>query len=367
MIASYRACRDRPEHEDSRERCLESRSAAADRAELDGEVNYVGSHTVHVLREVDGAPLQPALVQALLQRRVCQPAPCRTLRCTRGGQYTDAAGNTVPFDPAVNNTAFYHILFQTSAVNGNYNALQAGLTEQVGGLSLTGSYTVRAFAGQRQRSLVPGAGDSGLPTQSVRSGNEYGNSDYGRAAAFCGGGHLCIADRAWPAVSLQRLLGRVLDGIQISGIQQVQTGLPFDLRGTVDNLHPECSTGHSWSASPIRRIAARSLLPELSTGPAVTAFANAPFGEDVSIRRNKFHGPGFVNTDAVFQKTQQLHENLRLVFRVEGYNVFNHPNFDSPSSLNISDPTFGQSTSQVGQNDGTTGARQLQGAIKVIF
>jgi hypothetical protein len=52
---------------------------------------------------------------------------------------------------------------------------------------------------------------------------------------------------------------------------------------------------------------------------------------------------------------------------VESYNLFNHPNFTSPGDLTFSDPTFGQSFSQVGQNDGTTGARQLQGAIKVVF
>ena len=47
-----------------------------------------------------------------------------------GGQYTDSQGNTVNFNPAVNNQAFFHILFQTAAVNGNYNALQARMTER---------------------------------------------------------------------------------------------------------------------------------------------------------------------------------------------------------------------------------------------
>ena len=30
------------------------------------ELNYVGSHSTHVLREIDGAPPQPALVAALI-------------------------------------------------------------------------------------------------------------------------------------------------------------------------------------------------------------------------------------------------------------------------------------------------------------
>jgi hypothetical protein len=102
------------------------------------------------------------------------------------------------------------------------------------------------------------------------------------------------------------------------------------------------------------------------------AFANAPFDESVSIHRNKFYGPGFINTDVVLQKTQTLREQVKLVFRAESYNVFNHPNMSAPdtvshNSLTLGSPTFGVSTSQVGQNDGTTGARQIQGAIKLIF
>ncbi len=333
---------------------------------LTAELNYVGSHTVHALREVDGAPPQPALVQALLNQGVPASALQNTALYT-GGQYTDAAGNTVAFDPAVNNTAFFHILFQTSEVNGNYNALQARLTEQVGGLSLTGSYTFAHSLDNGSDPLVPGAGGSGLPRNPFNVANEYGNSDTDVRQRFVAAGTYALPIGHGQRYLSSGLLGRVLDGIQISGIQQVQTGLPFDLRGSVDNLHAGVLDRPQLVGKPYPSNRGQKLATGVVTGPSVTAFANAPFGEDVAIRRNTFHGPGFVNTDAVFQKSQQLHENLRLVLRVEGYNVLNHPNFESPSSLNISDPTFGQSTGQVGQNDGTTGARQLQGAIKVIF
>ena len=75
------------------------------------------------------------------------------------------------------------------------------------------------------------------------------------------------------------------------------------------------------------------------------------------------------HNDVVFQKTQTLREQVKLVFRAESYNVFNHPNLTAPtfSSLGIASSTFGVSQSQVGQNDGTTGARQIQGALKLIF
>jgi hypothetical protein len=333
---------------------------------LTGELNYVGSHSTHVLREVDGAPVQPALVQQLLSQGVPASALQRAA-LYNGGVYTDAAGNPVKFGQAVYNQAFDHILFQTAAASGNYNALQARVTELVGGLSLTASYTYAHALDSGSDPLTPGAGNNGLPRNPFDLAAEYGNADFdvrhrGTVAATY----------ALPIGHGQRFLangfvGRVFEGIQISGIQQAQTGLPFDLRGTVDNLHTSFNNRPQLVGKPYPSGRGKKVAGGVVEGPAASAFANAPFGQAVSIRRNKFYGPGFVNTDAVFQKTQQLHESVKLVLRVEGYNVFNHPNFTSPNSLTFSSPTFGLSTSEVGQNDGTTGARQLQGAIKVVF
>ena len=79
------------------------------------ETNYVGSHSTHGLREIDGAPPQPALVQAALNAGVL-PSALQRLALFTGG--TDANGKR--FGPLVNNTAFHDELFQTSVVSGNY-------------------------------------------------------------------------------------------------------------------------------------------------------------------------------------------------------------------------------------------------------
>ncbi|HZD46838.1 MAG TPA: TonB-dependent receptor, partial [Acidobacteriaceae bacterium] len=334
---------------------------------LTAELNYVGSHTVHALREIDGAPPQPALVQQLINQGVPTSALQETALYT-GGQYTDSSGNTVMFGPAVNNQAFFHILFQTAEVNGNYNALQFRMTEQVGGLSLTGSYTFAHSLDNGSDTLVQGAGGAGLPRSSFHLADEYGNSDSDVRQRFVAAGTYALPIGHGQHYLSSGFLGRALEGMQISGIQQAQTGLPFELRGTVDNLHsgvlnrPQL-VGKPYPSNRGQKVAGGGVI----TGPALSAFANAPFDQDLSIRRNAFHGPGFVNTDAVFQKTQTLHESVKMVLRVESYNLLNHPNFESPSGLSIADPTFGQSTAQVGQNDGTTGARQLQGAVKIVF
>lgn len=321
------------------------------------ELNYVGNHGTHGLREIDGAPPQPNLVAADLAAGV-SPSALQLNSLYLGG---------ANFDPAVNNTAFFHNLFQTSAVNSNYNALQAKLQGQFSGLQLMGSYTYAHSLDNGADPILPGAGGSGLPRNSFDLGPEYGNSDFDvkQRGTLAASYNLPIGKGS--AYLNSGVLGHVLEGIQISGVQQVQTGLPFDLRGTRDNLHTSVLDRPQMIGSPYPSNRGKIVAAGKITGVSQTAFANAPYGQSVSIHRNKFYGPGFVDTDLVFQKTQSITESVKIVFRAEGYNVLNHPNMTSPASGSISSSLFGISTSQVGQNDGTTGARQLQGALKVIF
>jgi carboxypeptidase family protein len=329
------------------------------------EVNYVGNHSTHGLRAIDGAPPQPNLVQQLIASGV----PEDFLQF--GNLYSGCTVNFcgIDFNPAVNNNAFYHEAFETSVVSSNYNALQARLSGQVGGLTFTGSYTWSHSLDNGSDPIHPGAGDSFFPRNSYNLGPEYGNSDFDVRQRGVVAATYAVPIGIGSAYLNSGLLGHVFEGIQVSGIQQVQTGLPFDLRGTRDSLHTDAADRPQLIGAPYPSGRGTIVAAGKITGPSAAAFTNEPYGENVSIHRNKFYGPGFVNTDVVFQKTQTLHEQVKLIFRAESYNVFNHPNLTSPpaSSLTISSPTFGVSQSQVGQNDGTTGARQIQGALKVVF
>jgi hypothetical protein len=68
----------------------------------------------------------------------------------------------------------------------------------------------------------------------------------------------------------------------------------------------------------------------------------------------------------VIAKQTHITERISLEFRTEVYNIFNHPNFGQPDNF-LGDSTFGQSLSQVGRNDSTTGARQMQFGLKLHF
>ena len=338
-------------------------------ARLTGELNYVGSHSLHALREIDGAPPQPNLVQAAIASGI-DPSDLVNNNLYFGG--TDSNGNS--FGPLVNNTAFFHELFQTSIVSGSYNALQASVKGQTAGATVTASYTYAHSLDNGSDPLAPGAGNSGLPRNSFDLGPEYGNSDFD------------VRHRATVAVVYDvpvgigsahlnhGLVGHILEGIQISGIETAQTGEPFDLRGTVDNLHTSVNNRPEQIGPAYPSGRGSKVSGGVVEGPNAASFTNAPFDENVAIHRNKFYGPGFVNTDAVFQKTQTIFEQAKLVFRVESYNVLNHPNFVTPGNsglstgtITVGSPLFGLTTAQVGQNDGTTGARQIQAALKVVF
>jgi hypothetical protein len=318
------------------------------------EANYVGGHGTHGLREINGNPPQPALIAQLIASGV---APSRLQGQALYQSY-----------PATGNNAFDEVLFQTGISSSNYNALQIKASQRYKGLYFTGSYSFAHSLDDGSDPLSPGNGNSGLPRNNFNLREEYGNSPFdvrqrgtvsavyelpiGRGKGFLAGG----------------LMGRILEGMQLSGITQAQTGIPFDIRGTRDNEHTAVTNRPDQIGNPYPSGPRTSALGKV-TGPAASAFSNAAFGVAPSVSRNKFYGPKFVDTDVTFQKTQSIAEGVKLVLRAESYNVLNHPNFGSPvaGSNSIANPFFGVSISQLGQNDGTTGARQIQGAIKVVF
>ena len=333
---------------------------------LTAEINYVGSHGIHGLREVDKAPPQPSIVQADIAAGV----PASVLTSTTlylGGTYKDSGGHTHSFAPAVNNTAFYHSLFQTAIVSSSYNALQASLKGDIHRLTVSGSYTLGRSLDNGADPLDLGAGGSGLPRNSFDLGPEYGNSDADVRQRFVFAATYQLPIGTGAHFLNSGVLGHVFEGIQLSGIQSAQSGMPFDLRGTRDNLHTSVTNRPELVGKPYPNNRGTITALGKITGPARAAFANAPYDTNLAIHRNQYYGSSYVDTDFVFQKTQTLHEAVKLVFRAESYNVLNHPNMKAPASDSITSPYFGISDSQVGQNDNTTGARQFQGALKVVF
>jgi hypothetical protein len=118
------------------------------------------------------------------------------------------------------------------------------------------------------------------------------------------------------------------------------------------------------------------------TGFNVNAFnqetnpLTTPWGIPSPVVRNNWYGPGVNNWNVSLAKTTSLTERVKFQFRFETYNLFNRVQFQKPTfqggnaygaSNYTSNPAFGYSYQQVGQNDGTTGARQIQFGGKFVF
>jgi len=341
--------------------------------DLTVDVSYVAKKGVHGLRVVDGNPPDPLLVQQLIATGALPPDQLQFSILYFGQEF-----GLTPFD-AVHNNAFATVNgagggagLTRSIGNSNYNSLQLNVTRRFAkGFQIQGAYTYSHAIADYGDVLNAAAGNRNFPRNTHAIANERGNSDFDIRQRFVmnyiyelpfgrGKGHLNSG-----------LVGRALEGWQLSGISSFQKGHPYDVFFNQDVEH----TGVSGRATIIgsTRIPAGSA--KTQTGPLASAFctiasgpgACIPFGVPGNSGRNHFTGPGINRWDMVLAKNTSITEKVKLEFRFEGYNVFNHAEFAQPDNLLQDTGTFGTSTATLTENDGTTSARQLQFGLKLKF
>ncbi len=89
--------------------------------------------------------------------------------------------------------------------------------------------------------------------------------------------------------------------------------------------------------------------------------------------RNFARGFGAWQMDLAVRREFPIYENLKLQFRAETFNLFNHPNFGTINS-SFGQPTFGQATATLANSLGILnplyqqgGPRSMQFALKILF
>ncbi len=350
------------------------------------EVNYVGTKGNHLFRAVDGNPPQPQLVSNLLA--FCVPGnPANTGFATPSGQCDTStlqfanlwAGQdffgTLPSN-AVNNNAFYSLgtglfgsgpgaVLYKSIGNSIYNALQVNLQKQFShGLQFQFAYTFSHAIDDINDPLVPAGNNGTLPRNTFDLAAERGNSDFDiRHRAVInfiyepnmgrGRGHLN-----------EGFAGRILEGWSLTGIIDAQTGHPFDVFGDTDSNH----TGELARVSQQGSVAQLPGTDKTFTGPNAASIYITPFDVQPNTGKNEFYGPGLYNIDLATLKDTALTEKLKLQFRLEVFNLFNHAQFSQPNNIYFpGEANFSQSNTTLTRPDGTTSARQMQVALKLFF
>ena len=105
-------------------------------------------------------------------------------------------------------------------------------------------------------------------------------------------------------------------------------GVPIYLRGSAADVNGKPVPGN-WRLNP----PAFALVPtDPTTGLPV---------RQGTLGRNYLRGPGFYALNTAVQRSFAVHDQLHLIFRVEAFNILNHPNLNGPDT-GLSDSTFGQ-------------------------
>ncbi|HEY3939213.1 MAG TPA: carboxypeptidase-like regulatory domain-containing protein [Bryobacteraceae bacterium] len=106
--------------------------------------------------------------------------------------------------------------------------------------------------------------------------------------------------------------------------------------------------------------------PTLSEWFNVSCFSQPASGELGNANRTPVSGPGFVNTDFSLTKHFTIREGIRLDFRSEFFNLFNHAQFGAPGG-NLYGADFSSPTTFATVNYTVNNPRVIQFALKLAF
>jgi hypothetical protein len=359
------------------------------------DVAYVGAMGVHVYGQRDGNPPDPTLVAKLVAfcsnptNSFTLPGVAGNLSCTPDevsstslyiGATPSQGFDDLPFN-AVNNNALLQPDYQIDEFNSIYHGLQSKFVHRMShGLQFQAAYTWSHSLDNSVDPLTPAVGARTFPRNSLNLAQGYGNSDndtrhvavinyiyelpFGRGKAYLNHG----------------AMGRILEGVEMDGIFTAETGHPFVIRGTQDTQRTGIGAWGYQVGDPFGPPSGPGCSAQLN-GPGsgfayITnqcAFTNPPFGQASNNERNQWYGPGFWDWDVTIAKRMSITERVKAELRFEGYNILNHPHFLNPGTDSaalgnlINNPSFGVITQTYVQPDGTTSARQIQVALKVLF
>jgi hypothetical protein len=275
----------------------------------------------------------------------------------------------------------------TEALNGftsHYDALQVRYEQRfVAGLTLLNSFSWSHALDNASASLE---GNTPSPQDANNIAADYGQSDYNLPIS-----NITSLVYEMPVGHGRRFLGdssgvvdSLLGGWQISGINTMQAGTPFNLGYTPNSANavsPQIGATYRGANEyrpnvvPGQPIVKKT---KLSTGYIQYVNLNAfvlpstrdsngnlasPFG---NLSRNPGRTPAYYQTDlALNKKFSTPLESLKVEFRTEAYNVFNHTNLYLPAS-GLSG-TLGAAPSSGGVITSTFEPRILQFGLKILY
>jgi hypothetical protein len=316
-------------------------------------VSYVGSHGYHELLSVDANEPFPT---------VCPASPCPSGLAAGTIYYPSGAALA---NPSLANTTTWF-----SEGISSYNSLQLDVNRRFSrGLQFRGTYTW-------SKSL-----DDGTALNSSVGTNAPGfvmfplNPKLDWSPSTSDARHIAVANFSYelPWGPGKKLLGnarglaqKLAGGWTISGVQTIESGLPFTPQL---GFNP---TNNGDSRNPIRP----SWNPAFS-GPVIlggpnqyfnpNAFILPPAGTYGNIGRDVLYGPGLATTDLSIAKNTAISDRVRAQFRAEFFNLFNRANFGSPNAVVFASASAAPSATAGVISATSTTSRQVQFGLKILW
>jgi hypothetical protein len=317
--------------------------------------SYIGtaSHRQRVLIEPN--PGNPALCLSLSQMSDVQPG---TLTCGPGGEdtvYFPIAGGQVNGTRGPLGANFGSNALQSTIGHANYNALELSARHTSGRLEFSAAYTYGKSLDQSSN-----VAEEVNPFNPALS---YAVSSFDVKHNF-----VVSYEYQLPFDQFFRP-DRLTRGWSLSGITRFASGFPITMVNNGDNsligTNPNGINNSSidepdYTGGPLHLSANPRKNGNNYFDP--TVFPMNALGTPGNAKRRFFYGPGADNYDMAVAKMLALTESKSLLLRVEAFNIFNHTQFDGPSSVDgdIGSSTFGDVIS-------AAAPRILQGALKFTF
>ncbi len=266
--------------------------------------------------------------------------------------------------------------YRSNSGNSNYHGLQLRVDRRFAhGFQINGSYTWSRFIDSISEVFATTNSNTSLASVPVYRGGlrlDRAVSDYDRT-------HRATIAYIWEIPGFKRgVFGQVLGGWQIAGITTFQSGAPYTLILGADRDGDGSSGGDRPDVgNPNAPHNTRAILSSASP----TGYRNPDTGQNVSpgdvyvIQANGFPGPGTLgrntershgvnNFDWSLLKYFRLTVSWRLEYRLETFNIFNHPQFTGVPGQNVISSTAG---SFGNFNLITGGGRTMRMGLKLIF
>ncbi|HXB73957.1 MAG TPA: carboxypeptidase-like regulatory domain-containing protein [Candidatus Acidoferrales bacterium] len=319
------------------------------------EVAYVGNQTRNLLNSSGyGSDINMVPVGAMLS--------------SKNGGVDPNTLNANNFRPL---TGFAGLGLATNNLYANYNSVQATYVRTKGRAVINMNYTFAKALGILSSTL-----------DSFNINNDYGVQPTNRT-------HIFNAAYSYnlPNFVRNRFAGGVVNGWQISGITQLQSGQNLTgqrtqtfglalngakIPGTTYNISNTSLLGTpNIALSPIVTCdPGANLAPHQYINPSCFAFPTQ-VGQNGPTTLPVLYGPAFFNTDfGLFKNFSVLGEGRKLQLRMNAYNVFNHPlwSFNGANlNLGFSGTTGQLNTPLFGTITTKQGHRVVQLAVKFTF